>query len=474
LKQALEAEAACEFDDAEGAELTDYESVFGGSSPLSTPPSSRPSSPDPLIFAQPSTPPILPQVTPSRSRTTSRKNASAKLHRKIGRKNRDARKRARAIATNTSGSDALHYKIKVAVANANPLPPQIETMFNGCDLPAAKGAWTGLRDAAGEEAKNLNDLLKEGLEIYKWDGSSPVALTDSEGRVVVVLVGRPIGDGSWNETVEQLDIALEQARADLAFGISECLPRPSRDCKVNRRGDFKTAAAGISYGGGQKQPGNLSHSDRNAKVLNELISNRHVQRVLGFGSSTFAFYAPKLYSYYSDTFKTLLRSRPGLRRNSRHSIFPAVSFNFGPSVVTLEHIDFNNLPHGWCWVQSGGKYDPTTGGHLILRDLGLVVEFPPGSSILLPSGSLRHGNVPILQGETRTSITQYAAGGLFRWVHYGCRSEKGLKAQDPRRAKEVAAERTSRWKEALALFSFIDQLQKDREDVFGRSFSRSI
>ncbi|KAJ6626308.1 hypothetical protein B0H10DRAFT_2303954 [Mycena sp. CBHHK59/15] len=36
----------------------------------------------------------------------------------------------------------------------------------------------------------------------------------------------------------------------------------------------------------------------------------------------------------------------------------------------------------------------------------------------MPSGCVDHGNTPLQPGETRTSMTQYAAGGLFRWVAY--------------------------------------------------------
>jgi hypothetical protein len=52
----------------------------------------------------------------------------------------------------------------------------------------------------------------------------------------------------------------------------------------------------------------------------------------------------------------------------------------------------------------------------------LVIEFPPGSTILIPSSILSHSNTAVDDQEHRYSFTQYAAGGLFRWVDNGFRT----------------------------------------------------
>ena len=95
----------------------------------------------------------------------------------------------------------------------------------------------------------------------------------------------------------------------------------------------------------------------------------------------------------------------------------------------------------------------------MLPDLDLVIEFPPGTVIFIPSASLRHGNIPVRSHESRTSWTMYAAGGLFRWVHYGCRSWRTLKAEDGKRAKRETATRASRWKDAIARFPTVESLR---------------
>ena len=75
---------------------------------------------------------------------------------------------------------------------------------------------------------------------------------------------------------------------------------------------------------------------------------------------------------------------------------------------------------------SGSDYDPVKGRHLIIFPLKLIIEFLPGSTISLPSATMPHGNTPIATGEVHTSITQYCAGGLLRWVAYGFQSVKSL------------------------------------------------
>jgi hypothetical protein len=124
-----------------------------------------------------------------------------------------------------------------------------------------------------------------------------------------------------------------------------------------------------------------------------------------------------------------------------------------------------NLPFGWCAITALGNFDPTLGGHLVLWDLKLVIEFPPGSTILIPSATLRHSNVAIRQGETRYSFTQYTAGGLFRWVDNGfqCAASRasGLtKGQMKEHIRREDRQGIERWQMGINLFSTLNDLQQ--------------
>lgn len=97
-----------------------------------------------------------------------------------------------------------------------------------------------------------------------------------------------------------------------------------------------------------------------------------------------------------------------------------------------------------------------------MDEFRLVIEFPSGSTIIIPSATCVHGNTPIQPGEFRTSFTQYAAGGLFRFVDYGFRSWKRLKAEDPQLARELEERQDGRWEEQLKLWSCVGELHADR------------
>lgn len=167
-----------------------------------------------------------------------------------------------------------------------------------------------------------------------------------------------------------------------------------------------------------------------------------------------ASWAPELYKYYVNQLRLLYEKHPKLKHIFPSSIFAAASYNFGPRTVCFKHTDFANLPFGWCAVTAFGAFDPKKGGHLILWDLGLVVEFPPGSTILLPSAVIAHSNVRISHDETRYSFAQYTAGGLFRWVENKFQLQADYHASLSDEELAAAMKRNEdRWSFGLSLFA---------------------
>jgi hypothetical protein len=159
---------------------------------------------------------------------------------------------------------------------------------------------------------------------------------------------------------------------------------------------------------------------------------------------------------YEDILNQLFDNDPTLVRNFQKSIFTACTFNLGPNTITLDHLDSANVAHGLCAITALGNYNPKLGGHIALFDLGLIIEFPPGSTILLPSAVFRHGNTPIQPGETRMSFTQYVAGGLFRYVKYGFRTAKKLVEEEREECKkEIDGNYADRCEAALRLVATI-------------------
>jgi hypothetical protein len=138
-------------------------------------------------------------------------------------------------------------------------------------------------------------------------------------------------------------------------------------------------------------------------------------------------YAPSLWNFNVSTLNMLEVADKGISRQFDNHPFAGMTFNFGPRTCTLPHKDLKNLSWGWCPVTSFGTYNPTKGGHLVLWDLRLVVEFPPYSTILIPSAILMHSNTRVRGNETRLTVTQYNSAGLFSWVAHDYGPKGGSK-----------------------------------------------
>ena len=162
-----------------------------------------------------------------------------------------------------------------------------------------------------------------------------------------------------------------------------------------------------------------------------------------------------MYAHYSTTLASLCARDPSLKPNFARSVFSCSTFNLGPHTVTRMHTDHLNLPFGWCSITALGDYDPWHGGHLVLADLRMVIEFPPSSTILIPSAILRHCNTPVAPAERRYSFTQFSPGGIFRWAACGFRSAKDAGIS----AKELSSMGPSRWEEGLGMLSKWSELQ---------------
>ncbi|KAH9855407.1 hypothetical protein C2E23DRAFT_724304 [Lenzites betulinus] len=265
-------------------------------------------------------------------------------------------------------------------------------------------------------------------------------ILDKTSRVFAVLAGRP-RDPNWDDVNRELQAAFDTTREAYALEPKQM---------DHRRGAFPAVTAGISYGGGQKCPRNLSQkTDSNQAVVDSLLGQTAVRRVANFGNSAMQLFAPRLYEYYDNTLDALRNAYPELQPNFANNVFGAATFNLGPRTVSYVHADIQNLPHGWCAITAVGDYDPVAGGHIILWELQMVIEFPPGSTILIPSAIIRHSNTVIAPDERRYSFTQYTAGGLFRWVECGF---KPVKALTPAEAKSYRNGR-SRWERGVGLLS---------------------
>ncbi|KAJ7160680.1 hypothetical protein C8R43DRAFT_881480 [Mycena crocata] len=273
---------------------------------------------------------------------------------------------------------------------------------------------------------------------------------DCHGKVCAVYGGKP-DDEDFMKTIHDPAVeAMELARAQASL---------ADDHTFHRRGNWASLTAGDSHGGGQVQPGALVNGIINTTVLCCLLSHFSFIRFAGFATGLFANWAPELFDFYVDYMGAFYKRYSHLHRPFLNGIWSAVTFNLGPYTCALGHRDFANLAFGWCAITALGYFNYQKGGHLILWDCHLVLEFPPGCTILIPSAAIFHSNIPISNTERRYSFTQYTAGGLFRWVEHGFKTEEEYMATLTRREREEEQQLgLERAREGAGMFSTLEEL----------------
>ncbi|KAJ6476549.1 hypothetical protein C8R47DRAFT_985448, partial [Mycena vitilis] len=254
---------------------------------------------------------------------------------------------------------------------------------------------------------------------------------DSSGRVFGVHSGLN-NDPSFQTDVKGAAVAMEEARAKVSL---------SGEQGVHRCGKYKTLTTGNSHGDGQMQPGVLVNGIISTGVLCALLPLgihslcRGSPALIGL----FVNWAPNLFDFYTVYTQDFYKTYKHFRRPFLNSVFSACTFNLGPYTCALGH---------------------RKGGHLILWDCKLILEFPPGTTILIPSAAIFHSNIPISKGEHRYSFTQYTAGGIFRWVDHGYQTEEeywdSLSAADRKVERANGLERAS---QGVNLFSTLAELR---------------
>ncbi|KAF8142371.1 hypothetical protein K438DRAFT_1466301, partial [Mycena galopus ATCC 62051] len=224
-------------------------------------------------------------------------------------------------------------------------------------------------------------------------------IIDRRRSVISVVGGTPRDATRWKALTDAAGHMLCERLPRLRLTSERLHHRRAQD-------SFAAVGRGRSHGRGQMDPGELQNNRANTRVTDELLASNCFRRIAHFANFLFATWAPLLFAFYTAQMAALGRWKT-MRRNFPGSMFAACTFNFGPLAICAPHIDSANLAWGWCVITALGDFDPDLGGHLILWDLRLVIRFPPGSTILIPSALIRHSNVPIQAHEYCSSFVQY-------------------------------------------------------------------
>ncbi|KAF7302509.1 hypothetical protein HMN09_00885300 [Mycena chlorophos] len=303
------------------------------------------------------------------------------------------------------------------------------------------------------------ELEAMGMAEDRWDGKAQAVYTDRHGRELVVLCGHPrdTATSDWSRQVATPGFELMQKLAPELSPLDGDAAVDGEKVKKRKKPKKNATSAAVTIGRRQ------SDDDDDAAVLDTLLGSEPFNRIAGFCNSILLNFAPRLHRYYEKTMDALFNWDPRLRRIFKRgtSVFLSCTFNFGPQTVTVPHLDLLNLAWGWCFITAFGNFDPDKGGHLILWDLKRIIRFPPGATIAIPSALLRHSNVTIQQDETRYSFTQFAAGGLFRFVESGFRLNASLAEQvagmSDEELSKFVEERAARFAKGLEILKIFFQ-----------------
>ena len=172
----------------------------------------------------------------------------------------------------------------------------------------------------------------------------------------------------------------------------------------------------------------------------------------------FKVYGQKNYEYVKNMVEDIQKELPALRQHydERVGVYPSHSFNLGLQTTSSPHKDVANLAPSWCSITSISDFDPKLRGHLVLEELGLIVEFLPSSTILIPSALITHHNLPVKVHEMRYSIVQYAAGGL---AANGFKTDKAWREKATAEMKDQRKrDDENRWANFVDMFTTYDEL----------------
>ncbi|KAL0569155.1 hypothetical protein V5O48_012818 [Marasmius crinis-equi] len=287
----------------------------------------------------------------------------------------------------------------------------VEVDNNAGDFNTAKGAHTGEPGKGSKTDKGHTSLytipqLKAefGFKHIQWDGQTPMPIVDSTGQVISCLFGRP-NDPAYDQTLESLFDKVVQITDEKGF---------AQEGDSHRGEKFKAYNCGIAMPMGSlfKTFGLRLHT-KYKTALNKTID--HIE---------------ELRKEEEQQTGKPLNIKP-LKCNFTDSVFLCCTFNFGRNVWTYKHWDFFNWPFGWCFNTALGQFNAMKGGQLVLWELKLIIYFPAGSTVTIPSAVVTHSNIPI--------PTELQDTDRLRW-------------------REMMANKEKAYLQRMELFSTLDEL----------------
>ncbi|KAJ7180031.1 hypothetical protein C8R43DRAFT_1117376 [Mycena crocata] len=270
------------------------------------------------------------------------------------------------------------------------------------------------RDYEYEEVVGRDSLLH--FRLVSWGGGTPRAVfaKDSNGdEQLVLMLGGRCRNCDWLKDV-------------VAPAMRHCEIATSSIQQTEAEKDAKkppTLVGGVGHT--FNEPTAAPIPLLNTLIFSQLLGTMAMKRLLGFGSGLLAAYCTAAFEALKNQKERFLEHDPRALYPTDSSVYSAVSLELGgPHCRGIPQGDPERSEvASWSILTALGKYSALHGGHIIFWDLGLVVCFPVGASILIPSALVRYSFVKVRDHEKRYSILQYAGAGIGRWFQNGKRTD---------------------------------------------------
>ncbi|KAJ2935881.1 hypothetical protein H1R20_g1211, partial [Candolleomyces eurysporus] len=311
-----------------------------------------------------------------------------------------------------------------------PQHPLLTSNVEYVRLPAASCGYQAVNERKSCSGKRytVEDLRREGFTEVKWDRvTSQVIIEENTDKIMIVMASQPDDPTYQKCQLRVTDKVLEVGKAAEFTAEELHHKRASESAALNH---------GIFHRVGTSGPVNLSNG-KCTQLLEDLVKDPDICRMASFADASFKTWSPKVYEEIENKLEQLYDHSPSLSLPFECCVLPCAAFNFGPQ----------------------GPLTQSKGGHLVIEELKLFIQFPPGANILIPSALVKHGNTPVGQGEVRLSFTVFCPGRLVRWVNNDFQTQEDLRKRvGKKKFEERMKLKETRWKEGLEKICTVQEL----------------
>jgi hypothetical protein len=167
--------------------------------------------------------------------------------------------------------------------------------------------------------------------------------------------------------------------------------------------------------------------------------------------AVFKHYFEDMQAVYTQISEAVCQDIPGYQPPIPNLPFTSYTLNVDYQCICEPHVDGSNLAFGLCLICPFGKFDHKKGGHLVLHDLKIILEFAPGSIAFIPSALITHENIGIKCRETRHAVTAYTPASIFRYCLEDLQKSPEWSPEQKRQLGEM------RWKYGKTLLPHVTQ-----------------